>query len=66
MKKSIYWISLFVILSLFNLDKLTAQTPYPASTQIKDILGIIHQNGKYRFTTSDYLTEGADEIQVKA
>jgi len=63
MKKYSYWIISLLIIFLWMNNAIKAQSTYPSSTEIKDILGIIHQNGKYRFTTGDYLTEGTDEIQ---
>lgn len=44
--------------------KLCAQTPYPPGTKVSEVLGVIHMNGTYRFTTDNFFKEGVDEIEA--
>lgn len=67
MKKSILCISVLTMMNAVLLFPFNTrgQTPYPATTKLSEIIGIVHMNGKYRFNPSkDFMKEGVDEIEA--
>lgn len=53
----------FLFLAFITIKETRGQTPYPPTTKVSEILGVIHMNGKYHFTTDNFMKEGIDEVQ---
>jgi hypothetical protein len=62
--KKFYFLWILAIIYLKFNNQVMGQTPYPTSTKLSDIIGVIHMNGTYRFNPSkDFMKEGVDEIE---